>query len=186
MCNKKAIVMMGSWEDPPSTLWCVAYDHFLFQLAELVSEVTSLEDILFLGHTGVVVELAEAAVACPEVQPGLLAAILKAFHTSDHTNSCAPVILALLTYEVFYDSNESVKPHPFTLHGSLLLQALLKFQDAKGVSRSVVKMGREELLRASCDAQASHVLTTCLSSPSVSAKKKERLAAKLVVGDSLV
>ena len=139
---------------------------------------------MFLGHTGVVVKLAEAAVACPEVQPGLLAAILKAFHTSDHPSCSAPVILALLTYEVFYNdggADGGSEPHPFTLHGSLLLQALLKFQDVKHVSRSVLKLGSAELMRVSCDPQASHVITAYLNSVTVPAKRKEKLIAKLVV-----
>lgn len=151
-----------------------------------MSEVGSLEDILFLGHTGVVVKLAEAAVACPEVQQTLLAAILKAFHTSDHPSSCVPVILALLTYDVFHDSSSmegGVKLHPFTLHGSLLLQALIKFQDVKHVSRSVLKLGAEELVRVSCDAQASHVITAYLTSTTVPAKRRERLISKLVVSN---
>ena len=152
---------------------------------EIVSEVGSLEDLLFLGHTGVVVKLAEAAVACPEVQPVLLEAILKAFHTDAHPDSCAPVILALLTYDVFYETSEegSIKPHPFTLHGSLLLQALLKFEDVKTVPRSVLKMSVKELVRVSCDPQGSHVVTTFLGSPTIPAKRKEKLVAKLVVGN---
>ena len=155
-------------------------------MEEIVSEVGSLEEILFAGHTGVVVKLSQAAVSCPAVQPGLHDAILQAFHTSEHPESCVPIILALLTYEVFNNSSNSddgkqAKPHPFTLHGSLLLQALLKFEDTKVVARSLLKMSTTELVRACCDSQASHVLTTYLNSPSVPARKKEKLMCKLVV-----
>lgn len=156
---------------------------------EIVPEVKSLEEILFTGHTGVVVKLAEAAVACSDVQPVLVDAILKAFHVQSHPNSSAPVVLALMTYEVLYNESEDGvggaegigKPHPTTLHGSLLLQALLRFQDVKVVTRSVLKMGMEELVRVSCDAQGSHVITTYLSSATVPAKKKEKLMNKLKV-----
>jgi hypothetical protein len=152
---------------------------------EIHSEVGVLEDILYLGHTGVVVKLVEAAVACPEVQSDILAAIFKAFHASDHLSSCAPLILALLTYEVFYDEEGegAAKPHPFTLHGSLLLQSLLKFEDVKAVSRSILKLRSEELVRLSCDAQASHVISTFLSSVTVSIKRKEKLITRLLVGE---
>ena len=150
--------------------------------------MSSLEEILFVGHTGVVVKLAEAAVACPDVQPDLLEGISKAFHVQSHPKSMAPVILAMLTYEVFHSheeegggADEGPKPHPTTLHGSLLLQALLKFRDAKAVSRSVLKMSTEELVRLSCDPQGSHVITTFISSETVPVKKKERLMRKLEV-----
>lgn len=136
-----------------------------------------------------VVKLVEAAVSCPAVQPGLLEAIMAAFHTTSHPNSTVPVLLALLTYEVFTageDADEGRgEPHPTSLHGSLLLQALLKFQDVKVVVRSVLKMKVKELVRISCDPQGSHVLTTFMSSSTVPEKKKEKLAAKLEVGRML-
>lgn len=161
-----------------------------------------MEAILFAGHTGVVVKLMEAAVACAEVQATLQDAIFKAFHTSAHPDTCAPVILALMTHEVYHSKDETEdkeegvaggcgdeegvaggrgKPHPTTLHGSLILQALLKFQDVKTVARSVLKLGGEEMVRLGCDSQGSHVLTAFMTSTTVSAKRKERLMAKLEV-----
>lgn len=166
---------------------------FSLQLAEVVSEVSSLEEILFAGHSGVVVKLAEAAVASPDLQPDLLEAVLKAFHVESHPLSAAPVILALLTYEMFHShkngeeegeelgAEKNPKPHPTTLHGSLLLQALLKFQDAKLLTRSVLKMSVVELVRLSCDSHGSHVITNFISSETIPAKKKERLMRKLEV-----
>ena len=50
------------------------------------------EEILFAGHTGVVVKLTEAAAeSCPEKQPALLESLLKAFHTEHDPKHCAPV-----------------------------------------------------------------------------------------------
>lgn len=146
-----------------------------------------MEDVLYAGHTGVVVKLVEAAISCPEVQPGLFEAVQQAFHLTSHSTATAPVLLALMTYEVFTaQDNDSAEGcgqlHPTSLHGSLLLQALLKFQDTKVVVRSVLKMKVKELLRMSCDPHGSHVLTTLMTSSSVSNKKKEKLVAKLEVG----
>ena len=173
------------------------YDLSSLQLVEVLSEVSSLEEILFVGHTGVVVKLAEAAISSPCTQPGLLADILTAFHTDSHPNSSAPVLLALLTYDVFCSNEKEEKeeeggaeesakphpkPHPTTLHGSLLLQALLQFEDARVVSRSLLKLRAEELLRLSCDSHGSHVITTFLTSNTIPAKRKEKLISKLEVG----
>ena len=148
-----------------------------------MADITSIEEILFMGHTGVVVKLVEAAVSCPDVQPILLENLLKAFHTHTSPKHCARVILALMTYEMLGDKEEGeVKgPHPITLHGSLLLQALLKFEHPKTVARSILKMSREELMRCSCDPNGSHVLTAFITSPTITLKRKQKLMDKLEV-----
>lgn len=165
------------------------------QLSEVMGEVSSLEEILFVGHTGVVVKLAEAAITAPDVQGTLLPALLQAFHVDTHPLSSAPVILALLTYEVFYSQEEEeeegvekqeeggeiTKSHPTSLHGSLLLQALFQYADVKVLCRSMVKLSVSELVRLSCDSHGSHVITAFISSKTVPAKKKERLRKKLEV-----
>ena len=156
-----------------------------------MAELGALEEVLFVGHTGLVVKLVESAIACPDIQHNVFTSLMKAFHTEDHPKSSAPVILALLTYELFYedgiegrDGEEQqvkVKSHPLTLHGSLLLQALLKFQDPRTVVRSLLAQDVEALVRVSCDSSGSHVLTAFLSSHTVPTKKKEKMMKKLVV-----
>lgn len=59
-----------------------------------------------MGHTGVVIKLAQATVSCPEKQPILLQALMKAFHTEDKPKHCASLFLALTTYEVMFDKAE--------------------------------------------------------------------------------
>ena len=156
-------------------------------MVEIFEEVTHVEDILYAGHTGVVVKLAEAAVSCPEIQPALLEAILHAFHTHTHPQATAPVILALLTYEVYCEggavgeASGEESSNPSTLHGALLLQAMLKFQDVKVVVKSVLKQKVKEVVRMACDPHGSHVLTTFMSSSTIPVKKKEKLVTKLKV-----
>ena len=69
-----------------------------------------------------------------------------------------------------------------SLHGSLLVQALLKFQVPKVVVNSLLKMPSDDIIgRLSCDQSGSHVITTFLSSPTVSPKKKNKLTKMLKV-----
>lgn len=68
-----------------------------------------------------------------------------------------------------------------TLHGSLLLQSLLKFEEPRVVARSVLKFSEERLVRLSCDPCGSHVITTFFTSPTVSVKKKKQMTGKLMV-----
>lgn len=163
----------------------------MLQLLRIVTELGALEEVLFVGHTGLVVRLVEAAVACPDIQQTIFASLVKAFHTDAHPMATAPVILALMTYEVFYDDSSKEKDgevdevhtelHPFTLHGSLLMQALLRFHDPRIVVKSLLAQSEEELARLSCDSTASHILTAFFTSHTVPIKKKERMTKKLVV-----
>ena len=75
-----------------------------------------LEDILALGHMGVVVRIAELAIRFSVKQRKILKGILRAFHCKEkdqETNSSVVLILSLTTYEVFFgtktEENESVK-----------------------------------------------------------------------------
>ena len=80
------------------------------QVSSLIDELSSLEEILFAGHTGVVVKLTEAAAeSCPEKQPALLESLLKAFHTEHDPKHCAPVFLSLMTHEMVFGNDDKPK-----------------------------------------------------------------------------
>lgn len=68
-----------------------------------MAELCPLEDILFVGHSGVVLKLVErVAMFCPDHQPTLLDSLLTAFHTQSSPRSCAPLFLSLMAYEAYY------------------------------------------------------------------------------------
>lgn len=62
-----------------------------------------LEDILFAGHSGVVVKMAEVALRLPDQQPEFMKMLLTAFHTENDTNYCVPLFLTLTAYEVYLE-----------------------------------------------------------------------------------
>ena len=87
-----------------------AYVLAYMQVSSLIDELSSLEEILFAGHTGVVVKLTEAAaLSCPEKQPALLESLLRAFHTEHDPNHCTPVFLSLMTHEMVFRSDDKPK-----------------------------------------------------------------------------
>ncbi len=76
----------------------------------LVGELSPLEDVLFVGHSGVVVRLVDrVATCCPDQQPSLLQALLTAFHTQSSPRSCAPLFLSLTAYEIHHGEAEKRK-----------------------------------------------------------------------------
>jgi len=150
-----------------------------------------------VGHTGLVVQLVQAAVKFSDLQVTIFSMLQKAFHIESHPKCTAQVILPLVTHEVYAEGNgvsadatreeegggggavsQALSP---TLHGSLLLQALLKYEDSTVVARSLLLHSAEDLLQLCCDPCASHVLTTFFTSSTVSNKKKDKMTTKLLV-----
>ncbi len=61
---------------------------------------------MFAGHTGVVVKLTEAVMACPTSQDTLFQLLLTAFHAESKPKVCGPLFLAMTAYEVFKEEKE--------------------------------------------------------------------------------
>ena len=78
-------------------------------------------------------------------------------------------------------STQTSQPKSISLHGSLILQALLKFRDTKLVTLSLLKMTADDIMRVACDSCGSHVITTLMTSSAVSSKKKMKLTDILEV-----
>ena len=79
--------------------------NIFFQAKQMIAELLPyLEDLLALGHMGVVVRMAELAVRFVIKQKKILKALLKAFHCEgkDEQSSSVPLISSLTTYEIFY------------------------------------------------------------------------------------
>ena len=182
-----------------------------------------LEEILCAGHMGVVVCLTQAASLCPQVQPAFLHTLLTTFHTESTPKCVAPLLLAMLTHEVYYSRSvgeeeevggevsgevggeqpnftgscyaevnlpvymsplqTTAAQKPITIHGSLIVQSLLLFQDSKMVARSLLQMVSQgdDIIRVSCDPSGSHVLESFMASRSVSVKRKNRLVEMITV-----
>ena len=70
-----------------------------------------LEDLLALGHMGVVVRLAETAVRFEIKQKKILKALLQAFHCDgkDKQSSAVVLISSLTTYDIFFASKPNEK-----------------------------------------------------------------------------
>lgn len=78
----------------------------------MISELLPyLEDLLALGHMGVVVRMAELAVRFVIKQKKMLKALLQAFHCEgkDEQTSSVPLISSLTTYEIFYGTKADEK-----------------------------------------------------------------------------
>ena len=85
---------------------------FLFQAQQMAAELLPyIEDLLALGHMGVVVRLAETAVRFEIKQKKILKALLQAFHCDgkDKRSSAVALISSLTTYDIFFGSKPNEK-----------------------------------------------------------------------------
>ena len=62
-----------------------------------------------MGHSGVVVKVAEAGLKSPPQQPQILQALLEAFHADKDTRCCVPLLLTLTAYEVYSEHKEKME-----------------------------------------------------------------------------
>ncbi|XP_069044165.1 nucleolar protein 9 [Lepisosteus oculatus] len=159
---------------PVQRLTAAAAKHKLFlKIFDELSE--GLEAILATGHMGVIVQLAESCSQQEERQAQCTQALLEAFHCWDppsRRTSCAPLLLSLLAYEVYYhtdspggDTETSQRPlSEICYHGSLLVQSLLRFSDCSVVKTSLNSLPASDLLTLATDPSGSHVLEAHLRS----------------------
>lgn len=173
------------------------------QAEQMISELLPyLEDLLALGHMGVVVRMAEVAVRFVIKQKKMLKALLRAFHCEGKVERSSAVVLisSLTTYEIFFgtkpeseekekdneEKNDSVEATPTTaklksinFHGALLLKTLFDFEDPSKLVKSLLTLSLEELVTLANDPMGSYAIEAFLKSRSVPSEKKHMLIENL-------
>ncbi|XP_035490969.1 nucleolar protein 9 [Scophthalmus maximus] len=151
------------------------YKLFMGLFDELVQGV---EAILAAGHMGVIIHLAESCAESEEKQDELLQCLLRAFHCAEpgsRHDSCLPLFMSLLTYEVYYhcDTEEGssstqteVPLSSICYHGSRLVQALARFKERSLLLSSLRTLNPADLLTLASDPAGSHVLQALITTSS--------------------
>ena len=67
------------------------------------------------------------------------------------------------------------------MQGSLLVQALFKYENPRVVVRSLLDMETDDLVWLSCDVAGSHAVDAFLSSSTVKSVKKKKFVEKIRV-----
>ncbi|XP_068109640.1 nucleolar protein 9 isoform X2 [Hyperolius riggenbachi] len=164
-------------------LFCVLFDELSL----------AIEDVLAKGHMGIITTLAEACKKLECRQTVLLSQLMEAFHCATPTSrriTCIPLFLSLLTYEVYYKTDEAEEPseHVDTpeaklqlvnYHGSLLVQQLLHFEDPIPALQSLGSMSEADLITVACSQAGCHVFDALLSSSTITEKQRKKVLRKL-------
>uniref|UniRef100_A0A1B6DSA6 Nucleolar protein 9 n=1 Tax=Clastoptera arizonana TaxID=38151 RepID=A0A1B6DSA6_9HEMI len=144
--------------------------------------VEQLSPILFkvLQHrkTGVILSLCQACERVGTKQ----ADFIKALETTLNVNSEEKQDqLALHTVKMVpYDGNTDVSKLPCNLHGSLILQSMLRFKKPIKVVKSLLSINSSELAEIFCDIKGSHIGDTFLTAEFIGEKSRDKLLFHLV------
>ncbi|XP_058827307.1 nucleolar protein 9-like [Topomyia yanbarensis] len=146
---------------------CVSDKHIL---EHVFSELeVGLEEILQLGHTGVVASLAKACSRLACQQGKFVKLLLEALHCSDATGvKLLTPVLNLMPPE----KQSSVQIH---LHGSLILQAILDFNKPIKLVTAILETKNDQLAKVFTDPKGSFIVNAFIASKFVGEKSREKL-----------
>jgi len=136
--------------------------------------IEHFEKIFKRGFTGILVSIGNACLRMHIKQGPFLNAIMKILDCTDQT---------FVWYAVTMKTRSQLEAAPddtsLNLHGSLILQAMLKFNKPIKIVNSLLNMSTDELLRLLNDPKGSRVLDAFLDSEYVGEKSRDKLYKKL-------
>lgn len=133
----------------------------------------SLEDLLRIGHTGVVSALAQACLRLSAKQGAFVTAIQSALHCTapkERFERLSVLTMKLKPFEVAAND----KSNFVHLHGSLILQAMLRFNKPIKLVQSLLDTKPTELADLFANARGSHVVDAFIDSKFIGEKSREK------------
>ncbi|XP_062518372.1 nucleolar protein 9-like [Corticium candelabrum] len=158
------------------------------QLGMIADELLPcFETVLMAGHVGVLVRLVEALGKMKLRQKECLKSLLSAFHVLDNAVLCVYLFMTLQTLESILPHIESTSSeekagylkHHIHVSGSLLVQALVQFEDTKTLVSSFLTLSTAEMIVLCCHPSGSRAVESFMKSKTVQPKKKNKLVANL-------
>lgn len=134
----------------------------------------SIEDILQIGHTGVVHELAQACLRLSLKQGPFVQQLQTALDCSASKEKIDKFVLATLKLKPYSVLAED-KSNFVHLHGALILQAMLKFNKPIKIVQCMLNMKNTELAEIFCSQKGSHIVDAYIESGFIGEKSRERL-----------
>ncbi|XP_011633477.1 nucleolar protein 9 [Pogonomyrmex barbatus] len=133
------------------------------------------------GFTGILVSTGNACLRLQTNQGPFVNAMIKLLKCDVSTENQTQLVRCIMTLKnPFQLEIESDSPQPsIHLHGSLIVQAILKFNKPIKIVNSLLEMSNEELLRVFNDPKGSRILDAFMDSKYIGEKSREKLCKKL-------
>lgn len=144
--------------------------------------VTCLPEILEKGYTGVLASLGNACSRLQTKQGAFVTELLKVLRceANEKQHSIVACLATLKTQEQLEESRKQNNMNFQTnLHGSLIVQAILKFNKPIKIVNSLLEMDKEELLSLFGDPKGSRIVDAFMDSKYIGEKSREKLAKKM-------
>ncbi|KAG5315089.1 NOP9 protein, partial [Acromyrmex insinuator] len=137
--------------------------------------------IIKLGFTGILVSAGNACLRLQTKQGPFVNAMIDVLKCGASSENQTQLIRCIITLKKpsqlkVQSSNSQLSPH---LHGSLIIQAILKFNKPIKAVNSLLEMNNEELLQLFGDPKGSRILDAFMDSKYVGEKSREKLYKKL-------
>ncbi|XP_055528145.1 nucleolar protein 9 [Wyeomyia smithii] len=135
-----------------------------------------IEEILKLGHTGIVAALAKACSRLSCQQGKFVKLLLDALHCSEATGEkLLTSVLKLMPPEVLVEQSSA----PINLHGSIILQSVLDFNKPIKMVTAILDTKNDHLAKIFTDPKGSFVANAFIGSKFVGEKSREKLVRHL-------
>ncbi|KAH0948178.1 hypothetical protein HN011_012308 [Eciton burchellii] len=136
--------------------------------------VEHFDKILKRGFTGILASIGNACLRLHTKQGPFINAIMKILDCTDQT-----FVWSTATMKTQSQLEAIPNDIDFNLHGSLILQAMLKFNKPIKIVNSLLNMSTAELLQLFNDPKGSRILDAFLDSEYIGEKSREKLYKKL-------
>lgn len=151
---------------------------------EIFDKVTEhFSKILKRGFTGILVSTGNACLRLQTKQGPFVNAMIELLKCDASMENQKQFIQCIATLQkpsqLKVESNSSPPPLSLHLHGSLIVQAILKFNKPIKAVNSLLEMNNEELLQLFSDPKGSRILDAFMDSKYVGEKSREKLFKKL-------
>ncbi|KZC09085.1 PREDICTED: nucleolar protein 9 [Dufourea novaeangliae] len=152
-------------------------------LEKIFEEISAcLSEILSKSYTGILVSLGNACLRLQTKQGAFVTDILKAL-CCEASKEQHKIVLCIVTLKPLDQLEESRKENSsnyvLNLHGSLIVQAILKFNKPIKIVNSLLETDGTELCNLFSDPKGSRIVDAFMDSKYIGEKSREKLAKKL-------
>ena len=160
--------------------------HIKEDMEKMFDEISEhLQVILDKGHTGIFASLAKACEKLHAKQGPFINVMMKLLHCdepNERQNCVVPLVATLKTFEDYLkikNKNETKAKVPLNLHGSLSIQAMLRFNKPIKIVNSLLNTDTEELCQLLEDPKGSRIVDAFMDAQFIGEKSREKLAKNL-------
>ncbi|CAM1330350.1 Uncharacterised protein PB.1153, partial [Pycnogonum litorale] len=136
----------------------------------------NFEEIINSGKTGILTAFSDSCLRLSACQGSFVTELMKALNCDDSEDSQKSFVKCLCTFSKY---NDNFIVEKVSLHGSVIVQHLLRFNKPIKIIRNIVDMAAEELVRIACDGCGSHIFDAFMKSTTVGEKSRNKLIEHL-------